>query len=198
MSSIDDLFGDLGGVTDVVVDKVKEYGPTVLSMAASVAAWHTLEANFLAAARNKLVNAAGSETGNNVSIVVGDVFEAVAGIGIAALMFKHRPLGGYNDKIAAGVAIGLVFDATWDLLKRFMPASIAPYFAGLGDSRIYLADADPYHLLAAAPMLVEQVSGAPVSIESVGGAPISISGFGGAPITAEDMSGVGSTLTAMM
>jgi hypothetical protein len=195
MSSIDDLFGDLGGATDVFVDGLKQYGPIAGAGVAAVVGWHALEANFLAAARNKLFNAAGSASGNNVSIIVGDVFEAGVGVGLAALMMKHRYFGRYSDQVGAGIAVGLFFDATWDLLKRFLPANASAYLSGIGDSKIYLADADPYHLLAAAPMLVEQMSGAPVSIS---GAPLSVRSFNGAPVTVDDLSGVGSTLTAAM
>lgn len=195
MSSIDDLFGDLGGATDVVLDKVKEYGPTVFSMAVSVAGWHALEAKFLTKFRDDLFKASESTTGANASLIAGNVVEMAAGIGLASLIMRHRPFKHYSDQVGAGAAIGLVFDATWRLLKQYLPASLSAHLVGLGDSKIYLADADPYHLLAAAPMLVEQMSGAPVSIS---GAPLSVRSFSGAPVTADELSGVGSTLTAAM
>jgi hypothetical protein len=198
MSSIDDLFGDLSGAGDVFVDGVKQYAPTAGAAVASVVGWHFLEEKVIANLRNKLFAAAGGNVGSKASVAFGDLVEAAAGIGLATVITQRRLLGQHSAQVAAGVAIGLVFDAAWDLAKTFLPENMAAAFAGLSGSKIYLAGTDPYHLLAAAPMLVEQMSGAPLSVESMGGAPLSISGFSGAPVTSEEVSGVGATLTAAM
>lgn len=169
-SGLSDLFGDLGGVAD----DAKYFAPIAASAAVSVGVWRALDRNFLRAMVTKVAP--------SQAAVLSDVLEAVAGVVGAGMIQKHNWFGKHTNSVAMGFAVGLLVDSFVDLAATYLPQNIKDQvgLSGLGASRymtpfVQLGQMqDPFHLLNAAPVSVEQMSGASVSVEQMNGMPVSV------------------------
>jgi hypothetical protein len=170
MSSIDDLFGDLGGVAE----DAKYFVPIAASAAVSVGVWRAVDRNIMRALVTKIMP--------NNAAVLSDVVEAAVGVVGAGMIQKHGWFGKHSNTIALGFAVGLLVDSLVDLAATYLPQNIKDQvgLSGFGEARymtpmIQLGQMqDPFNLLNAAPQSVEQMNGASVSVEQMNGMPVSV------------------------
>jgi hypothetical protein len=185
ISALDDLFGDLGDYTDTAKKLAMTFVPTAAAGVGGVLAWRALSKNVI------LPLMSGNATLSKLPFSLISVLEGVVGLVAADQLAKHRMFGAYNDRVASGIAIGLMFDALFDLASTYLPTDVQTAVGLAGyPSRVALSGlgSDAYHLLNAAPIMYSEsaMSGSPQTVENLGGAPVSVSEFYGAPISIEN------------